>query len=223
MATSTPWGRSDDSKQERRGIVFYTTPSHGGYHLRRTRNAFVHPALRRENGWYEEDCEYAIVHMTFPAIYTQKQVEDARATVRNYWPDEYTEATKEVVTLEQSSVLRERAARVKHANDWIAVAAWGDWHSRVPPGMVGVLATLGASREDGREERYFMVTKEEYQSPDHRCLLGFIVDPLRHESIEPIKTMTCAGDWKTGSKGRPRGRSLQIRLGGGKLREFSRP
>lgn len=37
--TYTPWGKADYEKVYAEGIVFYGTPSHGGFKLDRERNA----------------------------------------------------------------------------------------------------------------------------------------------------------------------------------------
>ena len=63
----TPWGYSDSSEAIAEGIAWYGTPSHGGYHLSMARNAEVHDAWRRPDGWYEEDCDWCMVALTFPA------------------------------------------------------------------------------------------------------------------------------------------------------------
>lgn len=62
----TPWGRSDYAKEYAPGIVWYGTPSHGGFKLDRERNAAVPDYMRREGGWYEEDCDWAIVATVHP-------------------------------------------------------------------------------------------------------------------------------------------------------------
>lgn len=65
----TPWGKSQYSKQYVRGIVFYGTPGHGGFRVSKTKQAKMPEALRLDNGkncgWYEEDCDYALVVMAF--------------------------------------------------------------------------------------------------------------------------------------------------------------
>jgi hypothetical protein len=71
--TSTPWGRADQAEDIAPGIVFYSTPSHGGIHLSRERLAQM-PANYRAKagkaytppGWFEEDCEVAFVIVTWP-------------------------------------------------------------------------------------------------------------------------------------------------------------
>lgn len=56
----TPWGPAQTADVIAPGIVFYTTASHGGYHLSPERNALIPLAVRRKTfcklgmkGWYD--------------------------------------------------------------------------------------------------------------------------------------------------------------------------
>ena len=55
MTSSTPWGPSQGATVYAGGIVSHTTAGHGGFQLSSARNARVHPMLRADGGWYEED------------------------------------------------------------------------------------------------------------------------------------------------------------------------
>ncbi len=202
MGTQTPWGKSDYSSKYARGIIFYGTPGHGGFHLSPTRNALVHPAWRRNNGWYEEDVEWAIAALTFPDVWIamrgdQKVIEHAHSTAKNYYPHEYETVTGKKVSLEESVVLREEADKLKYVDSWIATAAWGDWHPKVPKGMVAVVATKGAQRPTmirtptgwvpgpKPEEKWFMVSAERYNP--RNTALGYLIDESLDAVIEPIE------------------------------------
>jgi len=91
MATSTPWGLSQDTEKVTRGINFYSTASHGGYKLSKKMNEKVHPAFKREGwagmahkGWYEEDCDWAIVVFTFPQYFKSEEYAQAVDTLRRW-------------------------------------------------------------------------------------------------------------------------------------------
>lgn len=97
MSTSTPWGMSDSKEIVAPGIIFYGTPSHGGYHLSKTRmqkmpanllpvEGKAHPYMYRcmMKGWFEEDCEWARVALTFPEFFTPGQLENAKKTFESY-------------------------------------------------------------------------------------------------------------------------------------------
>jgi len=95
-ATSTPWGISQHSKQLARGIMRYDTATHGGYHLTQSRVNQLPPSLRAiipfaGNGWYEEDCDWCIVALAFPALFSQYPdiQEIALATLKHYHPKAY--------------------------------------------------------------------------------------------------------------------------------------
>jgi len=93
--TRTPWGKPDDSEEYEPGITWYSTPSHGGFKLDRAHNAQVPDYMRRAGGWYEEDCDWAIVATVFPNAFLEhdkdpaKTFETARRTLRNWLPDAY--------------------------------------------------------------------------------------------------------------------------------------
>ena len=87
IGCSTPWGVSDHQETVMPGLVFHSTPSHGGYGLEPRLNALVlqrFPGFRTfcgQAGWYEEDCDWAAVALTFPQCFpaeTVKHAEDMR-------------------------------------------------------------------------------------------------------------------------------------------------
>ena len=51
--TSTPWGASQDSKKYAPGIMEYSTSSHGGFHLSKSRQEAMPDCLRNDDGWEE--------------------------------------------------------------------------------------------------------------------------------------------------------------------------
>jgi hypothetical protein len=161
--TRTPWGTSDGSTKYARGVIFYNTPGHGGFHLSATRNAQVHPALRKAGGWYEEDCEYHVVVFTFPDLFPGKR-ESSIASLKQYNPDGYTAATGQAVSLEESYVLRARVEREANKDRYVTVAAWGDWQPGVPKGHVGVFAVRGGRLENGAyastDSAYFILPED---------------------------------------------------------------
>jgi len=62
----TPWGYADHVKQLADGVIWASTPSHGGIGVRiDVANRMSEPAQRRGERvgdylWYEEDCDWAI-------------------------------------------------------------------------------------------------------------------------------------------------------------------
>ena len=87
--TTTPWGASDYQERIAPGIIFYGTPSHGGYHLSPTLQARMPECLRIESGWYEEDCDWARVPVAFPSSFPPEVLPQARETLKNWAPRAY--------------------------------------------------------------------------------------------------------------------------------------
>lgn len=67
--TWTPWGYSQSATRIARGIMHYSTASHGGYHVSPTRLTAMGPLAESPfagAGWFEEDCDWARVALAFP-------------------------------------------------------------------------------------------------------------------------------------------------------------
>ncbi|MFI5296630.1 MAG: DUF7007 domain-containing protein [Polyangiales bacterium] len=172
----TPWGPSQSVTIVGDGIVLVSTAGHGGYKLDAIRNRKVHAAWRCAGGWYEEGCDWSRVALTFPELFTAKQLESAKRTAKNYAPDAYAAVTGEPVTLAESYKLRHRAFDDAHKTHLVGVSAWGDWADGVPKGMVRVLATLGGDSQ--MPGVYYLVDKADYAAREE---FGFVVDPTKHQ------------------------------------------
>ena len=99
----TPWGYSDSAEIDAEGIVFYSTPSHGGYKLspermRQLRAKFPEYKLFAGEPWFEEDCDAALVVLAFPEFYDRPHVfsaiQFARRFMRNGW--EYADVIRHI-------------------------------------------------------------------------------------------------------------------------------
>lgn len=171
-STSTPWGPAQYAYKYAPGIICYGTAGHGGFHLSPRLNAQVHAAWRDANGWYEEDCEWSIVALTFPAAFNVKLVEIADGCAKRWFPHEYERVTGNAVEIADSLVLQNEAFAAAHVNDYVSVAAWGSWADWVPAGKVGVCAKVGG-REGQGAERYFLVDAERYEA---RGGVSYVID-----------------------------------------------
>lgn len=109
----TPWGTSDHQKTYGEGVTFYGTPSHGGFRLLKAQNDRVPDYLRActwgdlgRDGWYEEDCDWAIVCLIFPELFTAEDLENARLTLKSYRPAELArfDADKRAPAPQQASL-----------------------------------------------------------------------------------------------------------------------
>lgn len=83
---SCVWGQVDQVTTIAPGIEFVSTPSHGGFLLDATAKAAMpepYKAFKPFAGGrsYEEDCDAALIPCAFPALFTPRQVTEARAMV----------------------------------------------------------------------------------------------------------------------------------------------
>lgn len=78
----TPWGTSDYKHVYNRDIVFYGTPSHGGFRVSSKLNAVIPENVRQSNGWYEEDVAWCVVVKVFPMAFLYSPNECERTLAR---------------------------------------------------------------------------------------------------------------------------------------------
>jgi hypothetical protein len=178
ISASTPWGGSQMAVIYAEGVVAHMTAGHGGFHLSADRNARVHPLLRKDTPWYEEDCEWAIVAISFPDLFTGYERSTAEKTFRNTWPDAW-ETIRGCSLAEGESWAKDRRAfDQRHGADFIVTSAIrSDHHAD----LTEVVAKVGGGRIRDGEERRFLVASEEYAG---RGRFGFVIDPARHAEYD---------------------------------------
>ncbi|MGN7715114.1 DUF7007 domain-containing protein [Agrobacterium radiobacter] len=177
IATSTPWGASQGATVYADGVVSHHTASHGGFHLSADRNAEVHPMLRSSDGFYEEDCCWAAVAMTFPELFTAHERRVAEQTLKDGEPDAREAITGVVLAPGESHEKDRRIFEATHAGDWIVISALRSDHH---PDMTEVIATRGGKRDPHAEERRFLVPSAEYKIGR----FGFVIDTARHAAYD---------------------------------------
>lgn len=185
MSTSTPWGPSQGSNKIATGIMFYHTAGHGGVHLSPKRNIQVPEYMRTADGWYEEDCEWALAAAVFfdefladaqnhKDISKDEYYDIVMDTMRNWYPEAY-EKFIGIVLIEGESYKRDEAIfRDCTKNDYVVISAIGR-----ADGLVDCTATLGGVR-DFSEARNFLVSQAEY---NERGKYGFVIDTDKHADI----------------------------------------
>ncbi|MFA7416577.1 MAG: hypothetical protein WC048_19085 [Rhizobium sp.] len=178
MSSSTPWGSSQLATIYAEGVVSHTTAGHGGFHLTAERNALIHPMLRKDLPWYEEDAEWAIVALTFPELFTAYERKCADETIRGSWPDAWEKIFGRELRPGESRTKDRREFERQHAGDWIVISAILSNHH---PGMTEVVATIGGARSDRADERRFLVPSAEYTD---RGSFGFVIDDARHAGYD---------------------------------------
>jgi len=88
---NTPWGMADYSRKVADGIWCLSTPSHGGYWVSRERLLQMPPKFRScaycpKNGqWFEEDCSWCGVVLSFPEYFGEEEVQAAKASYELYY------------------------------------------------------------------------------------------------------------------------------------------
>ncbi|MET4493828.1 hypothetical protein [Bradyrhizobium sp. LA7.1] len=172
-AANTPWGASQGATLYADGVVCHSTAGHGGFHLSAERNRRVHPMLRSDGGWYEEDAEWAVVAISFPQLFTVFERRCAERTIKDNWPDAWEAISGTILQAGESRERDRRAFEHAHACDWVVVSAITSKHES---GFVEVISTLGGKRGPGTEERRFLVPSGEY----HVGRFGFVIDEARH-------------------------------------------
>ncbi len=177
MNCSTAWGASQGATVYADGIVSHTTAGHGGFKLSVARNATVHPMLRADGGWYEEDAAWAIVALTFPDLFTSYERKCADKTLRDSWPDAWEAIHGRSLLRGESHGRDGQAFAYLHAGDWIVISALRSGHH---PGMTEVIATIGGSRDERAAERRFLVPSDDYVVGR----FGFVIDETKHVAYD---------------------------------------
>ncbi|HAU77263.1 MAG TPA: hypothetical protein DCW88_17565 [Agrobacterium sp.] len=184
MSASTPWGGSQMAVIYADGVVAHSTAGHGGFHLSADRNSKVHSLLRKDTPWYEEDCEWAIVALSFPELFTGYERAAAEKTIRNTWPDEWEAIHGAKLTEGESWIKDRRAFDQRHAADHVVTSAIFSEHH---PDMTEVVAVVGGNRRSDDDERRFLVPSDEYA---RRGRFGFVIDPVRHAQYHGPSSFT---------------------------------
>lgn len=178
------WGAVQSRTLLAPGITSVSTASHGGIVVEKQLNLLIPEYMRSPDGAYEEDVDWSIVATVFPHAFTKEQRARAKEILRNSIPMAYELYYKEVIPPGESHVKDEMAFKILHKNDYLSLAAWGDWHSQVPPGHVVVFAGRGGRTEDyklPKDTAYFVVPEDEY---DERSPYGFVIDEKKHPRID---------------------------------------
>lgn len=171
--TYTPWGVADHvvALNPERTVLRVGTPSHGGIGVHASVNIAPHLlryAINAESTspdewrWFEEDCNWALVALALPDLFTPEQRESAEATVRNWCPDAWEAHFGRRPSAEESSRIRELELAERLKNHFRPRTAFGDWAWNVPKGHVYVLG----HRAIDDQTQGFLVPDPEYQNLD---------------------------------------------------------
>lgn len=173
----SPWGLVQTAETVAPGITFVTTAGHGGFHLTDDRVKQMPRALRKPNGdvWFEEDCEWGLVVLSFPDLFSKKDRKLARDVVKSYFPFRYEKHYHCKLRPEESHVIRRLAFEEKTKDRYVAVSAI---NSHVK-GFVEVVFVKGGRDRNGHyrsnQKYYRLVSTEDY---DAREEYGYHVESV---------------------------------------------
>jgi hypothetical protein len=180
---TSPWGKVDGwSPFGDLGLYHHSTPGHGGIYVPPEMKRQMPKPYRDANGsgnWFEEDCAWSLVALSFPSGLDEKDLESARRSAKDWYPHAYMAVTGETLTAEDSYILEKEQERDSAAHKYVVISAWGSWYegrSPIPTGMVGCYAVIGGRDDRGHYDestaRYFLIPEEEYKT---RSSFGFIL------------------------------------------------
>jgi len=98
---SSPWGLVQSITPVCKGIAFVSTSSHGGYRVAQglaqakfSPQELAVAAIRQGNYYYfEEDCAWCLVCLTFPEHFPREAWDDAVSSVNHWFPQLLQNAT----------------------------------------------------------------------------------------------------------------------------------
>lgn len=158
FSVPTPWGPAQTARTIADGIVVYSIASHGGIHLSDERLAQMPPLLAAMppfagHGWYEEDCDWAIVALAFPDYFSPMQLWRAANTFHRG-----STCAAQYLQSDVGRNARERVQRFIEENKakWTpsscsssAIGGWTVHWSRIGDGALAVVHDLTAEEAAG--------------------------------------------------------------------------
>ena len=177
----SPWGKIQYRRFYGEGIMSVGTAGHGGFFVDKSLRQTMPEYFQTKDGWYEEDCEWAIVAVCFPERFPEDVVESANKTLKTWYPYLY-EMHYDVVLVKGESFKKDRDIFLKnHENDLLTVSAT---NSVEFPDYVEVAAKIGGVTQSSdprysKEYKYFLVSRNEYENRD-KSHGYFKIDPNRH-------------------------------------------
>lgn len=172
----SPWGKIDGVDTIAEGIWVFSTPGHGGVKLSRKRQNEMPAIFRKQGGWYEEDCEAALVVLGLQRYFSQEKVVQAEKSVKDWFPDQYETWSGTVIPIHESRTKTKRKFDEDNYHNFVTISAYGDWQKNVPINMVGVVAKQNSTGI----EKYFLVHKDEYQNRK----TSFVINLDKHQEVE---------------------------------------
>lgn len=80
----TPWGPAQHVSVLKPGVTLVSTARHGGIHLDDAQQSQIPEQYRRDDNWYEEDCEIAIPILFLEGVLADNLENAARTFAQLY-------------------------------------------------------------------------------------------------------------------------------------------
>jgi hypothetical protein len=148
----SPWGRIDAVEPLDEGVVFVSTPSHGGAWLSPAAQARIPASLSPMHGrtWWEEDCEIAAVVVAFDIDEGMDRSAAIASLAR--WQPEWLDALAAplgIVNSAQAARILDRHREIVGEDTMPDLADWrrGQRSGAVEGFIGGVWHTIGATGE----------------------------------------------------------------------------
>lgn len=187
----TPWGAPRRSQEIARGLIFFDCPGHGGYWLAKERERARidrFPWFKTFSGgpWYEENCDWSVVALTFPENFSDDAIRGAVRTVRAY----STRATYRLPSSGWKCVIEwmlgnspEATAIIQRADAWSEKikhlwergSMWTATRGCYPRGTWGV--TFHRAADGAQRTVYMEYPADRYYSDE--ALDALVVEPLQ--------------------------------------------
>lgn len=94
LNSPTPWGKPDHVKKLADGIFAVSTSSHGGFFVDQPQYEQMSETARAcsytGDQWFEEDCSWVAVALSFPNIFNAHDLSIARKIAAVHYPKLYT-------------------------------------------------------------------------------------------------------------------------------------
>jgi hypothetical protein len=172
--SDTPWGWAQDKKVYADGVVFLSTSSHGGFWVSKARLLDMPECLRYKTFagecWFEEDEDWALVGLAFPALFDEYHKFQSLCTLRSGHKDRFeqfkeTQAGKEIIA-ECDEYLRVNAKRFQSGSSGTGSQPGRCWNSGLSMDGKIRITWEEESPRDFRTSTYLQVpyTLEEAQS-----------------------------------------------------------
>lgn len=166
----SPWGKVDYCELLTPFLGSVGTPGHGGLKVSAEYNRKIPAIFRKEGGWYEEDCAWAI-----PMYFLQEEIQGnalegqldyinktvregvALQTLKQWYWKEYEQHFDVILSEKESNLKAKYVWASQNADKWQVICA-----NCLDNNDVKLILTIGGKRSDNVEEREIIVDRDVY-------------------------------------------------------------